>query len=76
MARIIRPLEERIAEIDLKIEKKKAELAILEAKKQKMLHPKSMRSVMNAAKEAGMTPDEIAEKLGLDLENRPMKKND
>ena len=56
MARIIRPLEERIAEIDLKIEKKK-----------KMLHPKSMRSVMNAAKEAGMTPDEIAEKLGLDL---------
>lgn len=67
MARIIRPLEERIAEIDLKIEKKKAELAILEAKKQKMLHPKSMRSVMNAAKEAGMTPDEIAEKLGLNL---------
>ena len=67
MARIIRPLEERIAEIDLKIEKKKAKLAILEAKKQKMLHPKSMRSVMNAAKEAGMTPDEIAEKLGLDL---------
>ena len=67
VARIIRPLEERIAEIDLKIEKKKAELAALEAKKQKLLHPNSMRSVMNAAKEAGMTPDEIAEKLGLDL---------
>lgn len=67
MARIIRPLEERIAELDRKIEKKKAELAALEAKKQKLLHPNSMRSVMNAAKEAGMTPDEIAEKLGLNL---------
>ena len=67
VARIIRPLEERIAELDRKIEKKKAELAALEAKKQKLLHPNSMRSVMNAAKEAGMTPDEIAEKLGLDL---------
>lgn len=67
MARIIRPLEERVAELDRKIEKKKAELAALEAKKQKLLHPNSMRSVMNAAKEAGMTPDEIAEKLGLDL---------
>lgn len=67
MARIIRPLEERIAELDRKIEQKKAELAALEAKKQKLLHPKTMRSVMNAAKEAGMTPDEIAEKLGLDL---------
>ena len=67
VARIIRPLEERVAELDRKIEKKKAELAALEAKKQKLLHPNSMRSVMNAAKEAGMTPDEIAEKLGLDL---------
>lgn len=67
MARIIRPLEERVAELDRKIEQKKAELAALEAKKQKLLHPKTMRSVMNAAKEAGMTPDEIAEKLGLDL---------
>lgn len=67
MARIIRPLEERVAELDRKIEQKKAELAALEAKKQKLLHPKTMRSVMNAAKEAGMTPDEIAEKLGLNL---------
>lgn len=32
-----------------------------------MLHPTTMRSVMNAAKEAGMTPEEVAEKLGLEL---------
>ena len=67
VAIVIRPIEERIAEIDRKIEKKKAELASLEARKQKMLHPTTMRSVMNAAKEAGMTPEEVAEKLGLEL---------
>ena len=67
VARVIRPIEERIAEIDRKIEKKKAELASLEARKQKMLHPTTMRSVMNAGKEAGMTPEEVAEKLGLEL---------
>ena len=67
VARVIRPIEERIAEIDQKIEKKKAELASLEARKQKMLHPTTMRYVMNAAKEAGMTPEEVAKKLGLEL---------
>lgn len=67
MARNIRSVEERVAELDQKIEKKKAELAALEEKKQKLLHPTSIRSVMTAAKEAGMTPEEIAKKLGLTL---------
>lgn len=60
-------IEERIALIDQKIEKKKAEIEALEDTKQKLLHPVNMRSVMAAAKDAGMTPEEIAEKLGLQI---------
>ena len=60
-------VEERIALIDEKIAKKQAELNELEAKKQKLLHPVSMRTVVAKAKECGLTPEEIAEKLGLEL---------
>lgn len=60
-------VEERIALIDQKIAKKKAEIEVLEASKQKLLHPINMRTVMNAAKEAGMTAEEIAEKLGIKI---------
>ena len=59
--------EERIAAIDEKIAKKQAEINALEAQKQKLLHPVNMKTVMAAAKEAGLTPEEIAEKLGLDV---------
>lgn len=59
--------EERIAAIDEKIAKKKAEIESLEAQKQKLLHPVNMKTVMAAAKEAGFTPEEIAEKLGLKI---------
>ena len=45
--------EERIALIDEKIAKKKSEIESLEAQKQKLLHPISMRAVMTKAKEAG-----------------------
>ena len=60
-------VEERIALIDQKIEKKKAEIENLEARKQKLLHPVNMKTVMAAAKEAGMSAEEIAEKLGLKI---------
>lgn len=60
-------VEERITLIDQKIAKKKAEIEALEASKQKLLHPINMRTVMNAAKEAGMTAEEIAEKLGIKI---------
>lgn len=60
-------VEERIALIDQKIAKKKAEIEALEASKQKLLHPINMRTVMNAAKEAGLTAEEIAEKLGIKI---------
>lgn len=60
-------VEERIALIDQKIEKKKVEIENLEATKQKLLHPVNMKTVMAAAKEAGMSAEEIADKLGLKI---------
>lgn len=59
--------EERIAAIDEKIAKKQAEIDVLEAQKQKLLHPINMRTVVEKAKEVGLTPEEIAEKLGLEV---------
>lgn len=59
--------EERIALIEDKIKKKQDEIAALEAQKQKLLHPVSMRSVLTKAKDAGLTPEEIAEKLGIEI---------
>ena len=41
--------------------------SIEEAKKQDLLHPVSMRDVMDKAKEAGLSPKEVAKKLGLEL---------
>ena len=68
MARNIRSKEERIAILEQKIEKKKSELASLEAQKEKLLHPVTMRTVMTKAKELGLTAEEIADKLGIDVE--------
>ncbi len=62
-----RSTEERIALIDAKISKKQEEIKALEAQKQKLLHPVTMRSVMEKAKAAGLSAEEIAEKLGLEM---------
>lgn len=67
MARIMKTVEEKVALLDQKIAKKQAELNALEAQKQKLLHPVNMKTVMAKAKEAGLTPEEIAEKLGLEV---------
>ncbi len=48
-------------------EELQAEIDALEAQKQRLLHPVNMKMVMAAAKEAGLTPEEIAEKLGLEV---------
>lgn len=61
--------EERIELIDQKIAKKKAEIESLEAQKQKLLHPISMRGVLAKAKEAGLSPEDVAEKLGIDMDD-------
>ena len=44
-----RTVEERIAIIDEKISKKKADIKVLEAQKQKLLHPVTMKTVMEKA---------------------------
>lgn len=62
-----RTVEERIAIIDEKISKKKAEIEALETQKQKLLHPVTMKTVMEKAKASGLSPKEIAEKLGLEM---------
>ena len=62
-----RSTEERIALIDAKISKKQEEIKTLEAQKQKRLHPVTMRTVMEKAKAAGLSAEEIAEKLGLEM---------
>ncbi|MDB7900958.1 hypothetical protein PND81_06500 [Flavonifractor plautii] len=62
-----RTVEERIAIIDEKISKKKAEIKALETQKQKLLHPVTMKTVMEKAKASGLSPEEIAEKLGLEM---------
>lgn len=59
--------EERVAVIDAKIAKKREEIDALEAQKQKILHPVTMKTVMTKAKEAGLSAEEIAEKLGLEV---------
>ena len=59
--------EERIQIIDAKIEKKKAEIEALAAQKQKILHPVTMRAVMAKLKEQGITAEEIAEQMGIEL---------
>lgn len=66
-ARIIKSVDERVAMLDQKIAKKQAEIDALEAQKQKLLHPVNMKTVMAKAKEAGLTPEQIAEKLGLEV---------
>ena len=59
--------EARIATINAKIEKKQAEIVALEAQKHKLEHPITLKSVMAKAKNSGMTLEEIAETLGLEV---------
>ena len=67
VARTVKSVEEKVAVIDQKIAKKQEEINALEAQKQKLLHPVNMKTVMEKAKEIGLTPEEIAEKLGLEV---------
>lgn len=59
--------EEKIAIIDAKIEKKKAELVLLEQQKHRLEHPVTPKIIAEKAKEAGMSLEDIAEKLGIEL---------
>lgn len=59
----------RLELIDQKIAKKQAEIKWLEAQKQKLLHPISMRAVLTKVKEAGLSPEDVAKKLGIDMDD-------
>jgi len=66
MARERRSLEDRMAEIDLKIEHHKDCIAKLEEKKAAMQEPKvTYKDVVAKAKEAGMTSEQMVKKLGI-----------
>jgi hypothetical protein len=71
MARETRSKEVRIAELDTKIAKYKELIVGLEAKKEAILNPPlrakrlTAKTVIDAAKESGMSPEEIAKKLGI-----------
>ena len=70
-----RTKEDRIAELEAKIEAHKKNIATLEARKKAILSPKprkaplSMNSVLKKAKEKGLTAKEIAKKLELNFED-------
>jgi len=74
--RVRRSPEEIVAEIDVKITAHKDAIKKLEQRKAEVLAPKKprmtkaqkMKMVIEKAKQAGMSPEEIAEKLGVTFE--------
>lgn len=68
MARTVRTPEERIAVLNEKISKKKTEIAKLESQRYALEHPVSIKDLIMKAKQSGMSPNEIAQKLGIDIE--------
>ena len=64
--RRVRTKEERIAELDKKIAYHQEKIAILEEKKNSLLTPKMTASqIINAAKEKGLSTEQIMKKLGI-----------
>lgn len=70
-----RSKEERIAEIDAKIAGYKEKIEKLEQRKEAVLNPKpraskasGMKALIAKAKEAGLTNEEIAAKLGISID--------
>jgi esterase/lipase len=74
MARSTKTNEQRVAEIDAKIAAHKSNIATLEAKKEAILNPKArakrvtIKTVIDQAKADGMSPEDIAKKLGIKVE--------
>ena len=65
--RRVRTKEERIAELDKKIQYHKDKIAILEEKKNALITPKmSPTQIIKAAQEKGWTTEQILKKLGID----------
>ena len=70
-----RTREEIVSDIDKKISYHKEKIVALELKKENVLNPKTrkksltVKRVLEIAKSEGMTPEDIAERLGLNIEN-------
>lgn len=70
-----RSKEERIAEIDVKIEAHKKNIAKLEAKKKEILNPRprktplTVENVIKQARKKGYSAKDIAEKLDLEVDD-------
>lgn len=65
--RRVRSKEERIAELDKKIAYHQDKIAVLEEKKKALVTPKMTASqIISAAKDKGMTTEQIMKKLGID----------
>ena len=69
-------VEEKVAELDRKIQGHEQNIETLKAKKERLLNPPtrtrrkgSVSSVLKKAKEMGMSAEEIALKLGIDFEH-------
>ena len=73
--RVRRTIEERVAEIDAKIENHKNAIQKLEQKKQEILHPQihlskaaGLKKIMIAVQNKGMENEEIAKRLDLNYD--------
>ena len=73
--RVRRSVEERVAEIDKRIGDHKDAISKLEAKKHDLLNPKprltkaqKVKMLVDKAGEKGLSPEDIAEKLGITLD--------
>ena len=70
-----RTKEEIVSDIEKKISYHKEKIAYLEAKKERVLNPtprkKSLtfKKVLDYAKSEGLTVEDVAEKLGINIEN-------
>ena len=67
--RRVRTKEERIAELDKKIQYHKDKIAVLEEKKNELITPKmSPAQIIKAAQEKGWTTEQIMKKLGINAD--------
>jgi len=72
-SRIYKSKEERLAILDKKIAAHKANIEMLEARKTTILNPAprkkktTLKNILTIAKEKGLSEEEIAKKLGIEL---------
>ena len=61
----VKTTEQKIAAIDAKIERVRRDLDHLYEVKKKLMHPLTRKTVLEKAISLGMSPEEMAERLGI-----------